>query len=266
MLRSPFPGMDPYLESTWGNIHTHMVSKIGAQLQPLLPRDLRARVTEHVTVDAESFHQGRYPDVRIVERPGLVSGAREKPAASMTAEPLVLELGDWHDDPLTERWIEIRETATEHQLVTVIELLSPTNKRPGPNRDAYLQRQRELKWSNANLVEIDLLRQWKHVLPVSDDQIPEDVRSPYRVSVWRSGHPRQLELFRIGLRERLPRIAIPLRETDADVPLDLQESLDYCYEISGYDDTDYTVDPAEPLSPDDAKWADELLRAKGLRR
>ena len=265
MLRSPFPGMDPFLESTWGNIHTQMIGKIAAQLQPLLPRDLRARVTEHVTVDAEAFRSGRYPDVRIVERPDRESGTPEQTADVALAEPLVLEITDWPEEPITERSIEIRKTGTGHRLICVIELLSPTNKRPGPNRDHYLQKQRELKWSNANLVEIDLLRQWGHVLPVSDDQIPPDVRTPYRVSVWRSGHPRLLDLFCIELRERLPRIPIPLREDDADVPLDLQVSLEYCYDVSGYDDIDYTTDPNPPLKSDDAKWADELLRKKGLR-
>lgn len=265
MLRSPFPGMDPYLESTWGNIHTHMISKLGALLQPLLPKDLRARVTEHVTVDADDFRGGRYPDVRIVERPTLVNQESDRKVDTAVAEPLVLEISEWHEDPITERWLEIRETGTGHDLITVIELLSPTNKKPGANRDAYLQRQRELKWSDANLVEIDLLRQWGHVLPVADDQIPLSDRTPYRVAVWRTWHPRQLNLFGIGLRENLPRIPIPLRQQDEDVPLDLQAALDYCYEISGYDDTDYTADPVPPLEPDDAEWADALLREKGLR-
>lgn len=265
MLKSPFPGMDPYLESTWGNLHTQMIGKIAAQLQPVLPRDLRARVTEHVTVDAESRRSGRYPDVRVIERPGLEPDSRETRSDIAIAEPLVLEIAEWQEEPLTERWVEIRETSTGHELITVIELLSPANKKPGSNRDAYLQRQWDLKWSNANLVEIDLLRQWGHVLPVADDQIPSDDRTPYRVSVWRTWHPRQLNLFRIGLRDRLPRVPIPLRQSDEAVPLDLQESLDYCYDVSGYDDIDYTIEPDPPLEPDDATWADELLREKGLR-
>ncbi len=67
------------------------------------------------------------------------------------------------------------------------------------------------------------------------------------------------------MRERLPAIAIPLRRDDRDVPLDLQALLDQCYEAAAYDDIDYREEPDPPLKPDDARWADELLREQGLR-
>jgi hypothetical protein len=83
--------------------------------------------------------------------------------------------------------------------------------------------------------------------------------------VWRSSRLFQFEVYRLPLRERLPAIAIPLRESDADVPLDLQQLVDLCYHNGGYDDLDYAVDPDPGLSADDAGWADALLREKGLR-
>ena len=62
-------------------------------------------------------------------------------------------------------------------------------------------------------------------------------------------------------------IRVPLRETDADVPLDLQELIDQCYSNDGYDDDiDYSREPLPPLERDDQRWADELLHEKGLRR
>ena len=40
---SPFPGMDPYLESRWSDVHVKLIGFIGEALQPLLPPALRAR-------------------------------------------------------------------------------------------------------------------------------------------------------------------------------------------------------------------------------
>jgi hypothetical protein len=55
-------------------------------------------------------------------------------------------------------------------------------------------------------------------------------------------------------------IRIPLNAGDADVPLDLQESLVKAYDRSGCDlQIDYSRDPVPPLSPEDAAWARELL-------
>jgi hypothetical protein len=62
-------------------------------------------------------------------------------------------------------------------------------------------------------------------------------------------------------------IRVPLRQTDADVSLDLQALLERCYDNGGYqNDLDYEAQPDPPLESDDAAWADSLLREKGLRR
>lgn len=265
MIRSPFPGMDPWLEASWGDVHTQLIARISAQLQPLLPGDLRARVQEHVTVDAGALHAGRYPDVRVVERPGIAPDRDEAVQETVTAQPLVLELSEFLDEPMTERFIEIRETRTGHRLVTVIEVLSPANKLPSPNRDVNLQKQAELRWADVNLVEIDLLRSGAHLLPVPDDRIPESHRSPYRVTIQRARAPRQVYSISLPLRERLPVIGIPLRETDKDVSLDLQQVVEYCYDAGGYDDIDYREAPTPLLDADDAAWADAILRGRGLR-
>ena len=52
---------------------------------------------------------------------------------------------------------------------------------------------------------------------------------------------------------------------DRDVVLDLQQVIDQCYERGRYNVIDYRKDPEPPLSPTDARWADEILREKGLR-
>jgi hypothetical protein len=84
--------------------------------------------------------------------------------------------------------------------------------------------------------------------------------------VQRGWKPFEIEFYRIPLRERLPAIGIPLRRDDRDVPFDLQALLDQCYDVGLYgEEIDYGEDPDPPLSPDDAKWADALLREQGRR-
>jgi hypothetical protein len=73
------------------------------------------------------------------------------------------------------------------------------------------------------------------------------------------------ELYRIALREPLPTIRVPLRETDPDVPLNLQTLMERCYTNGRYDDLDYRHDPDPPLESHDAAWASELLNAAGRR-
>jgi Protein of unknown function (DUF4058) len=70
-MKSPFPGMDPYLERHWGDVHQSAITYIRDWLQPRLPGDLRARAQERVFIDVPDPLRGEYyPDVRVVERPG----------------------------------------------------------------------------------------------------------------------------------------------------------------------------------------------------
>jgi hypothetical protein len=122
-----------------------------------------------------------------------------------------------------------------------------------------------LRAGGVSLVEINLNRTGSHVLTAPLDRIPEGHRTPYAACVRRGWKPQEIDYYAIPLRERLPAIAIPLRQEDREVPLDLQAVLDQCYEDAAYDDIDYREEPDPPLKPDDARWADELLREKGLR-
>jgi hypothetical protein len=256
--------MDPYLERHWGDVHHALITYARDQLQAALPRDLRARVEERVFVEApEPRKRTVSPDIRIVER-GRRKGAG-KPAASTVAvaEPLRIHLSS---DPVTEGYIEIIDLSSGRRVITGIEVLSPTNKLPGPGRKLYVQKQYECRKDGVNLVEIDLVRTGQRVLIVPETMVPPDYRTTYRVSVYRAGEDEICEVYRVPLRERLPAIRIPLRPSDADVALDLQAILEQAYRNGGYDeDIDHTAEPAPPLACDDARWADALLRERGLR-
>ncbi|MBM4089260.1 MAG: DUF4058 family protein [Planctomycetes bacterium] len=261
-MASPFPGMDPYLEEFWRDVHARLVIYASDQLQSRLPGDLRARVEERVVVEPLAG-EGRsvYPDVRVVER-GRAEGAAAA-ADTAIAEPLVVRLAS---EPTIETYIEIIDIATGKRVVTVLEILSMSNKLAGESREQYRRKLAELQAGKVNLVEVDLLRTGQRGLSVPFDYIPVTHRTAYQACVRRAWRPMHAEVYRVPLRERLPIIGVPLRETDADVPLDLQALVDQCYRNGGYDnDIDYGRAPNPPLEPDDQRWADELLRGQGRR-
>ncbi|MCO5169086.1 MAG: DUF4058 family protein [Planctomycetes bacterium] len=138
------------------------------------------------------------------------------------------------------------------EVVTVIEVLSPTNKRGdgSEGRRAYLAKRRQVLHSEAHLVEIDLLRAGQRVpmarpLPAAD----------YVVIVSRAPLRPECDVFPSSLRDPLPTVPIPLLGDEA-VEVDLQALLDSVYARAGYDlDVDYGREPVPPLSPEDAAWA-----------
>ncbi len=261
IMQSPFPGMDPYLEQHWGDVHHNLITFAQGLLNERLPADLRARVQERVLVELPGDDRSWYPDVRIVEHPRQGSGGTAvAPTDMVVAEPLEIPLLE----PETQGFVEIIDTHAGGRIITVLEVLSPTNKYAGTGRDLYRERQRDLALAHVSLVEIDLLRAGPHVLHVPLSHYPESYRTPYKVCVHRGWKSRG-EIYRVPLREPLPAIRVPLRETDADVALDLQALITQVYRHGRYDDIDYTVAPVPPLEPDDAAWADELLRVAGKR-
>jgi hypothetical protein len=257
--------MDPYLEQFWRDIHARCIIYIADQLQAHLPADLRARVEERVVVEP-AFGTGRsvYPDIRVVERGRGSTTARVVEPAPAVAEPLIIHASD---EPITESFIEIIDVGSGRRVVTVIEVLSLANKLPGEGQELYRRKQRELRDGRVNLVEIDLLRAGDRVLAVGASRIPASHRTLYQVCVYRAATALPCyEIYRAPLRERLPIIRLPLRSTDPDVPLDLQAVIDQCYRNGGYDeDIDYSVEPNPPLSAEDTRWADTLLREAGRR-
>jgi hypothetical protein len=154
-----------------------------------------------------------------------------------------------------EAYIEIRDRRTR-ELVTVIELLSPSNKRPGPDREAYIAKRDRLLHSGAHLVELDLLRGW--------ERMPAETVSPcdYCVIVSRVEERPRAGVWRIALRERLPTIPVPLREPHPDALINLQEILNQVYDAAGYEDDLYDSEPIPPLRADDAQWARQFVPAK----
>jgi hypothetical protein len=149
-------------------------------------------------------------------------------------------------------FLEVRD-CRDRELVTIIELLSPSNKRPGDNRSQYLSKRRQILRSDAHLVEIDLLRGWP---PMPAEGRPA---VDYSVLISRAGRRPVAEFWPIRLRDRMPVIPIPLKEGDPDSRVDLQAVLNQAYDRPAYEDFIYYGSPEPPLTAEDAEWAAQFL-------
>jgi hypothetical protein len=263
-MKSPFPGMDPYLEEHWRDVHHSFLTYARDAMQEYLPSDLRARLEERVFVEPDlGDARGVYPDLRVIEYPRRKGDSGAVATADVaTADPIVI---DSSLEPTTEGYIEIVDVGSGNRVVTVVELLSASNKFAGEGQDQYRQKQREYLRGGVSLVEIDLLRAGRRALAVQAALVPPSHRTPYQICVTRGWKPHRHEVYRAPLQDKLPVIKVPLREGDADVPLDLQMLIDRCYHHGRYDDIDYRVAPPPPLSAEDDAWIHELLVRQGLR-
>lgn len=261
-MPSPFPGMDPYLErpSGWLNVHNRFATYLADALTPRLVPRYVADTTEYIYV--ASADRSIAPDAFVVERRG--DPPRTTPAVAEIDAPVIVDVPELE---AREAAVQIIETATG-RVVTVIELLSPSNKAgSGPARELYERKHRDLRETSAHLVEIDLLRAGRRTLSASDAALASLEPFDYVACVQRAEARSRFELWPVTLRQRLPRIAIPLLAGDADVAADLQAVLDAVYDRGAFGlKLDYRADPPPPaLSPDDAAWLDALLREQGLR-
>ena len=258
-MPSPFPGMNPYLEQqgVWHDFHQRFVVAISDQLsaetRPAYSVRLEERVYVHDLPDDERRYMGR-PDVAIA-----LQAHRQRSEAVMAsggaalAEPDVIATLPPDQTMIRIPRLEIRDRRGG-DLVTVIELLSPTNKFGGQDRETYLIKRRAIMHSGVHLVEIDLLRRGER-MPFED--LPS---CDYCVTVSRAEQRPKVGVYLARLREALPTVPIPLRVPDPDVPLDLMAALHAVYDRAGYVDYLYDTGPVPPLHPEDAVWAEGLVR------
>ena len=254
-MPSPFPGMNPYIEraSVWHDFHERwmplVADLIGAQV---LPRYF-VRIDEQMYIHEQSTQERRF-----IGRGDLLVPALAPPSTATAAAGPVLEAPAEVRAPAVDSegqsFLEIRDRDS-HELVTVVELLSPSNKYAGPDREQYLAKARLLQRSWVHFVEIDLLRGGPR-MPWLD--MPE---CDYCVVVSRFEQRPKAGFWPIRLRERLPEVPIPLRRTDADARVDLQQVLHRIYDAAGYAYHIYSGRPEPLLSPADAAWAAPFLPA-----
>ena len=275
-MPSPFPGMDPYLESPvyWRGFHGAFITFINQALNAQLPPGFAANADERVYLVRPE--RALYPDITLVGRqdappPTPLKGGGGAATAVLDAAdaPALLTI---FPDEMREGFIEVRTVGgdnEEEQIVTVIEVLSPANKAPGSEgRDPYVRKQEQLLRSDVSLLEIDLLRSGAHTVSVPPGPARAEFGTwDYLICLHRGGQRWDFEVWRSTVRARLPRgVRVPLTGEHPDVLLDLQTAFDHAYDAGPYKRrVDYRKEPDPPLSPEDAAWADALLKEKGAR-
>jgi hypothetical protein len=248
-MTSPFPGMNPYLEAPvlWSEVHSWMIVELARLLNQKIVPKYRAAVEKRVYEESVLVE---IADVAVVRQ---APGVERLPAVgTMTlSQPVMVELPQ--AETTIERYLEVREVATGN-VVTVVEVLSPKNKRTGERREQYLNKRSKLLSSNAHLVEIDLLR--------GGEPMPmrSAVTSDYRVLVSRVEQRSLAELYPFNLRDALPCFRLPLRTGDVEPVIDLNELMQVVYESAALA---LVIEYGQPLVPalsaDDLAWVESIV-------
>ncbi|MBI4605404.1 MAG: DUF4058 family protein [Planctomycetes bacterium] len=258
-MATRFPGMDPFIEGqAWEDFHHHFITEFSKALSLTVRPRYIVRAERRIYVEhlnAEDLDRPVWSDVAVL-RPKQQKGPPGP--ASETAvlpEPVVLTLP--MAEERREAFLTIRERATL-QVVTVLEVLSPANKRPGSDgKREYLKKRQEVLRSASHLVEVDLLRGGER-LPTVEPLPPAD----HYGFVSREERRPRVEVYRWSVRDRLPRLPVPLCQPDPDAVLDLQAAFETVYDGMGYDySLDYAAPVLPPLSEPDSRWVQERLSA-----
>ena len=256
-MPSPFPGMDPYLEdpSVWMDFHERFITYCSDALNDRLPDAYETRIEERVNLVAlpdqgiGSFRA----DVAISEI-GEIQPRRSThegiTATLLSVEPVTIPLIFYEEEHESKVHILDRRN---HRLVTVIELLSPSNKR-GEGYLQYKIKRNALLSTRVHLVEIDLL--------VGGERLPLKDALPagqYFAYVARGDRRPDCQVYAWSIRQALSTIMIPLSAPDPDLPLDLGKLFTTTYERGRYKRSlSYSVPPAAPLATEDLQWAAAL--------
>lgn len=258
MKKSPFPGMDPFLErpAKWSSVHTRLINAISDQLADRLAPNFYVEIEERVTLTLAADVKERpqiEPDVYVVRAPHFTQTAiaTTTATAQITAPTLVEAV---YAEELRQRYLEIRDSA-QREVVTTIELLSPFNKMSGERgRVDFLKKRERVMASDVHWIEIDLLRAGVRMAEVAD-------KSDYYALLKRGGVLGLFEVWYMDIRDRLPTIAVPLRPPFDDAPLDLQAAFEDMYQRAHYaQSVDYTVEiPAPMLELSDLQWAKQRI-------
>jgi hypothetical protein len=257
-MTSPFPGVDPYLEDQgyWREFHSKFLNGIQDTLAERVPDAYEVRIEERLSLNYEPDPRPpceTWPDVAVLRKSGAPGSGVPTPGTT-TLEPVALALPRYQLEEVIEHRIEIRRRS-DRDLVTVIELLSPSNKE-APGDRLYSKKRLELIHKQVHLVELDLLMGGKR-LPM-EDELP---KGHYYAFVSRAERRFLSDTYAWSIRDPLPTIPIPLLAPDPDVPLDLAGIFNTVYQRARYERSiDYAAPLGLSLKPEDRTWAQAIAR------
>jgi hypothetical protein len=266
-MRSPFPGMDPYIEACglWGDFHHDLISEIKHALARAAPERYLVRAGERsyvVLVEQDDKVTRPFVPAVSVTTQRHKKTSRKKGGTAVAEPPLRVEpvlMRAFIEEEHREAFIEIYEATPEQRRVTCIEVLSPSNKRPHtPGWDLYLRKRQSLLLGDASLVEIDLLRGGER-MPMLDPW-PD---SPYTILVARAKKYDLCRVWPVYFQIASPAVPVPLSKPDPDILLDLQPMIDSIYHRSRYARSiDYNKPLSPPLHDVETAWLEKQRQAK----
>lgn len=271
-MPSPFPGMDPWLErpAVFPDFHTAFITTLRVVLNAQLPPPFYAGVSTRVWM--EESERRVEPDVDVLKPSnGPAAGGAAGGGVALltgTATALTEIVAPLPDEEMRERYVEIFAAPGEERLVNSIEMLSPSNKTPGSGgRDLYRAKQQEMYQAAVHLIEIDLLRGGTHATLVPLEALRRRFGAyDYHICLHHAGRPDSFFVRPLTLPDRLPVIPVWLTDDVPPVPLDLQVVFDRCYDEALYARRVryHEHRPEPPLTDEQARWAEDVLRARGL--
>ncbi|MDX2097795.1 MAG: DUF4058 family protein [Leptolyngbyaceae cyanobacterium bins.59] len=249
-MHSPFPGMDPYLEypAFWTSFHTRLMVAIAETIEPQLAQQYYVEVESRTYQSDEEGHElliGIPDAVVFAERtqppnspaPANLNTTLDTAVATQVRPQLVtLPM----PVEIKERYLEVREMGTD-EVITVVELLSPKNKRGGRGRAMYEKKRRLILGSNTHLVELNLLRGAAPMPMMAGPSLKN-----YSILVSRSQHRPTADFYNIALQDALPDFPIPLKLGDAEPIVPLQQIFNHVYDRARYATR---IDYQQPLPP-----------------
>ncbi|OCQ97986.1 hypothetical protein BCD67_02330 [Oscillatoriales cyanobacterium USR001] len=265
-MPSPFPGMNPYLENPnlWSEVHSRLIVAVANAIVPQLSQNYRVAIEKRTYFNVSMELVG-IPDVTVISRHFNSIGTQPTTTqhSSSTSvltrvEPTLVKLP--MPSTIKEGYLEIRE-GFNGKVITVIEIISPTNKRSGLGRDEYEKKRNAVLHHQTNLVEIDLLRGGKQ-MPLLEVKTRDD----YRILVCRGEELPQGRLYAFSIRQPIPIFPIPLKAGEIQPEVNLQELLNEIYDQARFDlAIDYLLEPVPPLKLKDREWANVILQEQRRR-
>jgi hypothetical protein len=258
-MPSPFPGMDPYLEQPifWSEFHSRLIVALADTIAPNLFPKYYVGVETRTYLDSsdEELLIG-IPDAVVLSSAGKHSS---KQISHQEANPVAVQSRPQQITlpmpvEITERYLEVRETGTD-AVITVIEVLSPKNKRKGKGRSVYEEKRHAILGSMSHLVEIDLLRADEPMTMKGVDLITD-----YRIVVSQCDRRPKADLYAFTMREVIPEFLLPLKEPQEVITVNLQSVVSGVYERGGYAiRIDYKQAVPPPISELNRQWVEEQV-------
>jgi len=254
-MPSPFPGVDPFLEASglWEGFHERLIIHLSDLLSERVPRRYWVNIQERITSIGlpEGERHQFVADIGVSAINGHPTTGDRPTGSIATMEPVTRTMK--YEEPARESYLEILRLP-ERQIVTVIEILSPSNKEL-PGRELYKKKRESLLNQFVHVVEIDFLIQGTR-LP-TNEPLPD---ADYFAFVARADQRPRCEVYPWLLPQLLPTIPIPLQDPDPDINLDLGALWNHAFTRGRYDEVlRYSAGPPAFVRPADRDWVSSIV-------